>query len=450
MSDRFKRNRPRLSEQEERALWERVRTIPREAGGRSPAPVPLPGGRPRPWWDALWARPAVRFGAPALAVALVAVVWVAQKEPVAPAREEAASRQRAVGTPAPAPGPRRGDLAARGDAADAPLATAPTTSAPEAREELTGPEGKVVVETRTRALAEKSGQTATGSDGRESAAGLGAVGAARSSDAPAAPSSDASPPEAGRSTFAAPPPAAQAVPAPAPTVPRKERAAAPVPAAEPEAVRDFRREDPRVGTIRRADEATTNPARVADERAARGSRTSAALLGDRILVEVLSPSSSGTFLETVTLPLSGGVARIAVGTTPGALVVEDARAGELVRIAGREAGSAAGGGARRIELAPGPSGGAAALVARDGRSLTSRFVEDDGDARALAGPRAGARSRVAALAAELVLAVAAGDAREVARVRDAARRLAAGRPADAAARTLVAWSDDAQAAFAGR
>ena len=84
MSDLFKRHRPKLSEDEERALWERVRTIPREAGGRSPGLAGAP--RKRSPWEVLWARPAVRYGAPALAVALVAIVWSAQQEPVAPAR----------------------------------------------------------------------------------------------------------------------------------------------------------------------------------------------------------------------------------------------------------------------------------------------------------------------------------------------------------------------------
>jgi hypothetical protein len=58
----------------------------------------------------LWARPAVRFGAPVLAVALVAIVWVAQREPEAP-RPEATRAVKPMATtgsadqvvPAPSP-----------------------------------------------------------------------------------------------------------------------------------------------------------------------------------------------------------------------------------------------------------------------------------------------------------------------------------------------------------
>ena len=93
MSEFWKKRRPRLSNDEERALWERVRTMPSEAAGR--------GARARSPWAARWARPAVRFGAPVLAVALVAIVWVAQRGPEAP-RPEATRAMEPMATTGPA------------------------------------------------------------------------------------------------------------------------------------------------------------------------------------------------------------------------------------------------------------------------------------------------------------------------------------------------------------
>ena len=166
---------------------------------------------------------------------------------------------------------------------------------------------------------------------------------------------------------------------------------------------------------------------------------------------MITPSGSGTFLETVSLPLSGGTARIAVGNTPGSLWVEDGQVRDLIRIAGHEGVSDAPT-RRRVDLATGSRGaGAAAIVVPDGRALSFRFVPaDGGSAQVLGGPRSTSRSRAAALAAELILAVAEGDASAVARVHEAARRMAAERPDDASARALAAWSNDAQAAFGDR
>jgi hypothetical protein len=69
VSDLFKDHKPELSEEEDRLLWQRVRAIP--------APAP----HTAPWWERLWAMPTVRYGAPALAVMLAAVVWVIEREP---------------------------------------------------------------------------------------------------------------------------------------------------------------------------------------------------------------------------------------------------------------------------------------------------------------------------------------------------------------------------------
>jgi hypothetical protein len=454
VSDLFKRHRPRLSEDEERALWERVRTIPREAAGERRSA----GGRKRSPWDVLWARPAVRYGAPALAVALVAVVWVAQKEPVAPARQEAARRNLST-TPATetVPSEERAQVGAR-DAPGAPTPAPLLTTRPPAAATAPAPAGRDL----DRAVAQE-GATVTGNrmlkaaePGNERLAeresgGSRIVRGGRAVEV--IPESDTGPTSAsGRLDYVTPPPAA--VPAPgsstggaagtaAPAV-RKERQ---VVEAQPQAVKDFYRENPRVGKIQAVDEAKADGGRVDAVRAARGSRASAAILGDRILVEVLVPSGSGTFLASVTLPLSGGVARIAAGPEAGSLWVEDGNVRDLIRIAGRE-GDSGQATRRQIELDPGGRGaGAAAIVAPDGRALSSRFVPEGGGERSLDGPGTTARSRTAGLAAELILAVASGNPGAVERVRDASHRLAAERPNDEAARTLVAWSDDAHAAF---
>lgn len=101
MSNLFRQDPPRMSDDESRRSWERVRAAAARA----------------PWWAALWSRPAVRYGLPAALVVLVAVVWVAVEQPAsthAPAR--------------PA-----GTVAARGEALDqaagAPQAAAPAPPA---------------------------------------------------------------------------------------------------------------------------------------------------------------------------------------------------------------------------------------------------------------------------------------------------------------------------------
>jgi hypothetical protein len=67
VSDLWKDHKPELTEEEDRLLWQRVRAIP--------APPP------EPWWKRLFAMPAVRYGAPAFAVILAAVVYVVERAP---------------------------------------------------------------------------------------------------------------------------------------------------------------------------------------------------------------------------------------------------------------------------------------------------------------------------------------------------------------------------------
>jgi len=99
MSDLFKDHKPELSDDEDRRLWQRVRAIPGEAEGFRHAPVP--------WWRALWAMPAVRYGAPAFAVLVAAVVWVTERGPEptlkvqAPARDAERAAPPAASQPAP-------------------------------------------------------------------------------------------------------------------------------------------------------------------------------------------------------------------------------------------------------------------------------------------------------------------------------------------------------------
>ncbi|MGH7726115.1 MAG: hypothetical protein ACREOU_11880 [Candidatus Eiseniibacteriota bacterium] len=96
MSDLFKDHGPRMTEEEDRRLWERVRTIPGEVEAESEASRArerASGKAPRterrePWWRGWFALPAVRYGVPALAVVLVAVVWVVQQNPTSPMRSE--------------------------------------------------------------------------------------------------------------------------------------------------------------------------------------------------------------------------------------------------------------------------------------------------------------------------------------------------------------------------
>jgi hypothetical protein len=77
MSDLFKKHQPRMSDEEDRRLWQQVR-VP-----VARSPVRTAG------WRSWFALPAVRYGLPALAVVVVAVVWVVERSPVPPAREAA-------------------------------------------------------------------------------------------------------------------------------------------------------------------------------------------------------------------------------------------------------------------------------------------------------------------------------------------------------------------------
>ena len=134
MSDLFKDHKPELSDDEDRRLWQRVRAIPGE--GLRPAPVP--------WWRALWAMPAVRYGAPAFAVLVAAVVWVTERgpQPTLEVEEPARVSTRAAAPPAdqpaaesPAPGVRRdaaspSELKDRMGSEEAPLSTAREVAPP--------------------------------------------------------------------------------------------------------------------------------------------------------------------------------------------------------------------------------------------------------------------------------------------------------------------------------
>lgn len=451
MSDLFKRHRPRLSEDEERALWERVREIPR-ASGRARETWR------RPWWGALWATPAMRYGAPAMAVALVAVVWVTQRDPVAPVRQERAT---APSTPAPAPAEPGASHGVPGAVPAAPPADLRTRTVPaptpttESRDEAFAPAPvpdrtpsttEVREEATSRRLAVVGQRAAEGRQDLSTDVSAGASGTAPPAGGYAVAPSAKAPPPPSEETVAPQSVREEEIPDTAPLAgAAKARGTT---TAEPQRRTGFIRDDPRTGTIRRADGA--GDAHVSALRAARGDHIQAALLGDRILVEVLAPASQGTFVAMVTLPISGGTARIAASTRDGALWVEADRVRDLVRIAGSE-GEAGASTRRRVDLTTGPGGaGAAAIVAPDRRALTSHFVAEDGDERAPAVASSGPRARAAALAAELILAVASGDPRAVARVNDAAARLRAERPNDEAARALLAWSQDARTAFESR
>jgi len=124
MSDLFKDHGPELSDDEDCRLWQRVRAIPGEAKGEAPRRLVS-----APWWTRLWAMPAVRYGAPALAVLLVAVVWVAERRPETPARVAATRAVNQLDRKAEAP-----QSAAPGNA-PAPRAQAPP-AVPGSREEL--------------------------------------------------------------------------------------------------------------------------------------------------------------------------------------------------------------------------------------------------------------------------------------------------------------------------
>jgi hypothetical protein len=98
VSDLFKDQRPELSDDEDRLLWQRVRAIPDE--------VDLPAPARAPWWRTLWTMPAVRYGAPAFAVLVAATVWVVERAPE-PTLRVPAERARPTAAPAPAPATRQ-------------------------------------------------------------------------------------------------------------------------------------------------------------------------------------------------------------------------------------------------------------------------------------------------------------------------------------------------------
>ena len=209
MSDLFKKNAPRLSEDEEQRLWQRVRAIPDEvAAERASQPEASPARDSRgtrPWWRGLFAAPAFRYGAPALAVVVAATLYVLQQSPRAPVpgRETTATR---------ATGPAVEQVVPSEEAA--PMATAPDAAMPAPESPPT--EG----ETRARVGAPASPDVATQSapsspstpSAQDSRAGLGATANAPSLVLEKKQGADR---DAGN--FAAPPPAV----APSPQPPSK-------------------------------------------------------------------------------------------------------------------------------------------------------------------------------------------------------------------------------------
>ena len=198
MSDLFKDHKPELSEEEDRLLWQRVRAIP--------ALETAPALRPVPWWRRLWTMPAVRYGAPALAVLLAAVVWVINGEQVykserprlvddAPtvAREEA---------PAPAP-------------ILPPAASAPTTQTAPMQEEAPRVVARDRPEERSNLATIRAQDEAAGAAARSDAAGPAAPQESEAivgQSAPTTTSLKKSAPSAAPAspqTFATPPPAAE-------------------------------------------------------------------------------------------------------------------------------------------------------------------------------------------------------------------------------------------------
>jgi hypothetical protein len=365
VSDLFKRHRPRLTEDEDRELFERVRARLR------------PAARPAPWWRALLAVPAVRYGAPALAVALVGVVWVMQQAPEPPAREQAALRTApAAEVAVPEAGAPSSPTADPGPDAGAPERSDPPVFAklPETKSEAPPAE----VESR--------------------AAGNEVL--AQRADEPAA---DAVRDEAGSRTRMA------AAPAP---VAAKERAGAgaSVGAAQSSG-------DASLRTLREEGFALSAPDGSAERLAA-----------------VLAPAAGEALLETVRLPFSGGTAWIATGLRLEGTLATDAASEMLLAVPGAPTAQAPG---YRVTIQAGESRVAVIAVSGEG---AAHFVELDGRERAMPEPRASARARRAALGIELLIAQRRGDRAALLRVRDEAARLAAAQPRDAGARALAAWS----------
>ena len=186
MSDLFKDHGSELSDDEDRRLWQRVRAIPGEAKGEAPR-----GLVSAPWWTRLWVMPAVRYGAPALAVLLVAVVWVVERRPVTPARVADTRAMNELDRTAQAP------QSAAPENAPAPLAQAPPAVL-DSRE-------KLAKESRTAEGADQP----QGQESKDETAGRADGGAVlerevslKAAPAPAAPAPE--PKEA--QTFAAAPP----------------------------------------------------------------------------------------------------------------------------------------------------------------------------------------------------------------------------------------------------
>jgi hypothetical protein len=140
MNEFLKGRRPRLSDDEERRLWQRVRAIPDEVAPPSAAaPVPRRTAR---GWRTVFALPAVRYGAPALAVVLVAVIWIAQRTPERHVGGAGLAEQKAApgsapmldqapeSAPAPAPGPAEEIRTLYEEAAPAPKAAPAPAPAP--------------------------------------------------------------------------------------------------------------------------------------------------------------------------------------------------------------------------------------------------------------------------------------------------------------------------------
>ena len=211
MSDLFKDHKPELSEEEDRLLWQRVRAIP--------ALETAPAFRPAPWWRKLWEMPGVRYGAPALAVLMAAVVWVVAREPeykadARRARQEASSAKQ---TPAPVtdaqPAPTRNS--ARVMAVDEKVATKPVDGVGIPTKDKA--EG---AEWRADAVAPAEPQNEELASRPASAAPT--AGALRKSAPAPAPST---PTATTGTTFAAPPPATA-------TSERKQSASAPAPQAQ--------------------------------------------------------------------------------------------------------------------------------------------------------------------------------------------------------------------------
>lgn len=306
MSDLFKRHRPKLGEDEERALWERVRTMPREAGAGSRAPAG------RPWWAGLWAAPAVRFGAPALAVALVAVVWVVQQSPSPPARTAAPS-QPAPFADSPAP-----DAALREESTPAPADESRATPAPQAPK---GPAGSPGEAPQQAGEAIRDGAPAPSRITSVRGEGAGAATAGRSREEKANE-------VAAKPQFAPTPGGAGAGEKDAADrldAGTRAKPSTMAPLASPEAPagttygalkQTFRREDPRVGEIRAA-----SPGGDAEERVARvrGDRFAAELLAD-----VVRPPVAGPFDRLLATPFTGERVRVRRDAAGGWTLVEDA------------------------------------------------------------------------------------------------------------------------------